>query len=89
MKGQNRPINDQETRRLILLSIKWINEVKIFNSDEELSRLVEEYQPDYMIVGADWKEKKVIGSEYAKIIGFFEKLNEHSTTNIIKRIANR
>ena len=89
MKGNNRPINDQEARRLMLMNIKWVNEVKIFNTDEELSQLVEEYQPDYMIVGADWKEKKVIGSEHAKIVGFFEKLNEHSTTNIIKRIANR
>ena len=89
MKGSGRPINDQEARRLILLSLKWVNDVVIFNTDEELTNLVKEYQPDYMIVGADWRERKVIGSEYAKIVGFFERMNEYSTTDIIKRIANR
>lgn len=89
MKGSGRPINDQETRRLILLSLKWVNDVVIFNTDEELTNLVKEYKPDYMIIGADWRERKVIGSEYAKIVGFFERMNEYSTTDIIKRIANR
>ena len=30
MKGNNRPIDDQEARRLMLMNIKWVNEVKIF-----------------------------------------------------------
>jgi D-beta-D-heptose 7-phosphate kinase/D-beta-D-heptose 1-phosphate adenosyltransferase len=89
MKDPGRPINSQEIRKFILLNFKWINDVIIFDSDEELTSLVAEYRPDYMIVGSDWKDKKIIGSEHAKIIGFFDRINEHSTTNIIERIADR
>jgi bifunctional ADP-heptose synthase (sugar kinase/adenylyltransferase) len=51
--------------------------------------MVKEYEPDYMIVGSDWKDKKVIGSEHAKIVGFFNRIDEHSTTKIIERITDR
>ena len=89
MKGPPRPINSEEIRKLILLNLKWVNDVVIFNSDEELTNLVARYEPDYMIVGADWSDKKVIGSEHAKIIGFFERIDEYSTTQTIQSIIDR
>jgi len=89
MKGPPRPINSEEVRKLILLNLKWVNDVVVFNSDEELTNLVARYEPDYMIVGADWKDKKVIGAEHAKIIGFFERIDEYSTTQTIQSIIDR
>tara|TARA_Y100000034_G_C6878857_1_gene402372 strand:- start:1402 stop:1803 length:402 start_codon:yes stop_codon:yes gene_type:complete len=89
MKDPTRPINSQEIRKFILLNLKWVNDVVIFNSDKELTNIVAEYSPDYMIVGGDWKDKKVIGAEHAKIIGFFERIDEYSTTKIIEDIADR
>ena len=86
-KGENRPINSESVRQQILLNFKWVNDVEIFSNDEELTNLVRLYSPDYMIVGSDWEGKHVIGSEYAKIVGFFERIDEFSTTEIIKRIA--
>ena len=89
MKGPTRPIKSAEIRKLILLNLKWVNDVIIFNSDEELTDLVAQYEPDYMIVGSDWKDKKVIGAEHAKIIGFFERIDEYSTTQTIQSIIDR
>jgi D-beta-D-heptose 7-phosphate kinase/D-beta-D-heptose 1-phosphate adenosyltransferase len=89
LKGENRPINSEEIRKFILMNFKWVNDVRIFSSDEELTQMVKEYEPDYMIVGSDWKDKKVIGSEHAKIVGFFNRIDEHSTTKIIERITDR
>tara|TARA_R110002074_G_C12427059_1_gene656484 strand:- start:827 stop:1225 length:399 start_codon:yes stop_codon:yes gene_type:complete len=86
-KGDNRPINPESVRQKILLNFKWVNDVEIFSNDEELTNLIRSYSPDYMIVGSDWKGKHVIGSEYAKIVGFFERIDEFSTTEIIKRIT--
>lgn len=86
-KGENRPINSEQIRTEMLLSLKWVNDVEIFSTDEELTQLVKNYQPDYMIVGSDWRNKRIIGSEYAKIVGFFERIDEFSTTEIIKRIT--
>ncbi len=88
-KGLHRPINNQEVRKFILMNFKWVNDVTIFNSDAELTALVSDYKPDYMIVGSDWKDKKVIGSEHAKLVGFFDRIDAYSTTKIIERITNR
>jgi rfaE bifunctional protein nucleotidyltransferase chain/domain len=89
LKGLERPVNSQEVRKFILMNFKWVNEVRIFDSDEELVNLVRQYAPDYMIVGSDWKGKKVIGSEYAKILGHYERIDEYSTSKIIKSITDR
>ena len=87
MKGDSRPINSESVRKEILLNIKWVNDVEVFSSDEELTSLVKTYSPDYMVVGSDWQNKRIIGSEYAKIVGFFERIDEFSTTDIIERIT--
>jgi rfaE bifunctional protein nucleotidyltransferase chain/domain len=88
-KGVSRPINKQEIRKYMLLSIKYVDEVRIFNNENELIELVKQVSPDIMIVGSDWKDKKVIGSEYAKEIRFFERIQEFSTTKTIENIINR
>jgi len=89
LKGPDRPINSEEIRRFILLNFRWVNDVKIFSSDDELTQLVKDYEPDYMIVGSDWQGKTVIGSQHAKILGYYERIDEYSTTKIIKNIADR
>tara|TARA_Y100000592_G_scaffold42587_1_gene67689 strand:- start:12106 stop:12504 length:399 start_codon:yes stop_codon:yes gene_type:complete len=89
MKGDSRPVNSQDDRKFILESIRYIDEVIIFNSKEELQGLVKEIRPAIMVVGSDWKGKEVIGSNYAKEVRFFDRIGDHSTTNIIESITHR
>jgi D-beta-D-heptose 7-phosphate kinase/D-beta-D-heptose 1-phosphate adenosyltransferase len=86
LKGENRPINNQRTRQTMLFHVKGVDEVSIFDSDEELINTVRSYQPDIMIVGSDYKNKKVIGSEYAKRLIFFDRIEEYSSTKVIRKI---
>ncbi len=88
-KGASRPINRQEIRKYMLLTLKYVDEVHIFNDENELTELVKTVSPDIMIVGSDWKDKKVVGSEYAKEVRFFERIQEFSTTKTIENIINR
>jgi rfaE bifunctional protein nucleotidyltransferase chain/domain len=88
-KGSSRPINRQEIRKYMLLAIKYVDEVHIFNDENQLAELVKTVSPDIMIVGSDWKDKKVIGSEYVKEVRFFERIQEFSTTKTIENITNR
>jgi len=88
-KGESRPINNVSDRSFMLQNLKHIGEVKIFNSDEELEELVKYYKPDIMIVGSDWKHKPVIGSQYAKELKFFDRIDEYSSTKIIQSIVDR
>ena len=88
-KGSTRPIYNSNNRKLILESIRYIDKVIVFNDDNELKNLVKLISPDIMVVGSDWKNKKVIGSNYAKEVRFFERLPEYSTTKTIQSIVDR
>jgi len=69
--------------------LKPVNQVEIFSSDEELEELIKGFNPDIMIVGSDYMNKKVIGSQYAKQLRFFKRIDEYSTTKIIQSIIDR
>lgn len=88
LKGPTRPINDESTRQTMLFHVKGVDEVSIFDSNEELINTIREYQPDIMIVGSDYKNKKVIGSEYAKRLIFFDRVERYSSTKVIEKIQN-
>ena len=83
LKGIDRPFNTTEDRKYFLQSVKYVNDVVVFDSREELINLVKEYQPDYMIIGDDYKYQIVYGSEHAKQLVFFEKIPKYSTTKIL------
>ena len=89
LKGEGRPINSAWERRKMLLNLKAVDEVEIFRSDEELKMWIKQVSPDIMIVGSDWEGKPVIGSEFAKELIYFKRIDEYSTTKIISDITNR
>lgn len=83
MKGKTRPFNNQEDRKYVLQSIRYIDEVLFFESSEELTYLIYVYNPDIMVVGSDWKGKEVVGSKHAKELVFFDRIGDYSTTKIL------
>ena len=83
LKGNDRPFNNQDDRKKMLESIKFVDEVVFFDSREELINSVKKYQPDIMVVGDDYRDQPVYGSEHAKELVFFEKLPEYSSTKIL------
>jgi|TARA_R100000353_G_scaffold94219_1_gene69129 D-beta-D-heptose 7-phosphate kinase/D-beta-D-heptose 1-phosphate adenosyltransferase len=82
-KGANRPFNNINDRVYALQSLKAVNEVYVFNSRKELEDLIENYQPDYLVVGSDWKDKDVVGGHFAKEIVYFNRIEGYSTTSIL------
>lgn len=92
LKGHNRPFNCLPFRVEFLNSIKYVNDVVIFDTDEELIKRIKDYSPDIMVIGSDYKNKPIIGSEYVKKIVYFERIEDLSTTNILtygKNIGDR
>jgi D-beta-D-heptose 7-phosphate kinase/D-beta-D-heptose 1-phosphate adenosyltransferase len=86
LKGDQRPIQNQETRKLILENLKSVDKVILFDSDEELIEHLKLYQADIMVKGSDYQDKSIIGYQYCKNIIFFERIIEYSTTNTVKKI---
>lgn len=86
LKGQKRPINKLEDRLEVLRSIKWIDEVVTFSTDLELEELIKDFSPDILLIGSDYKDKKIIGDKWAGEILFFEKYSDLSSTKIIQEL---
>lgn len=83
LKGVERPFNSTEVRKEMLLSLKSVDDVVTFDSREEMLKLIEEYSPDFMVVGSDYKDQEVIGSQLVKELIFFDRIPDFSTTKIL------
>ena len=89
LKGPQRPINNQEDRAFMLNSLKCVDAVWYFSSEEELEYILETYQPDIMVKGSDYRGKPIVGAHLCKEIKFYELVSNYSTTNTIKNIIDR
>jgi D-beta-D-heptose 7-phosphate kinase/D-beta-D-heptose 1-phosphate adenosyltransferase len=84
MKGNDRPYHTLEQRAFNLRSINGVYTVVSFGSDEELIRQIKLFEPDIFVIGSDYKDKPIIGSEYVKEIRYFDRIDEFSTTKILE-----
>jgi rfaE bifunctional protein nucleotidyltransferase chain/domain len=87
-KGFDRPINTLENRIEMIESLKYVNEISTFDSENELENLIKEWKPDIMVIGDDYIDRTVYGKEYVNEIIFFKKIPNYSTTNILKKLRN-
>lgn len=84
LKGNGRPVNNQNDRKEMLESIKFIDEVIIFNTKEEMCDLLIKKNINTIVIGDDYKDKPVTGSDIIEDIVFFKKIGNYSTTNYLK-----
>ena len=85
-KGKDRPYNKLEDRIKMLEALRFIDEVRSFNNTQGLEDLIKEISPDIMVLGSDWRGKKVVGEQYATELQFFDRIDGYSTTSILKYI---
>lgn len=85
LKGQSRPINNEEDRAYILSALECVDYVVIFDEDTPYE-LICKIQPDVLVKGADYEGKCVVGSDIAKETKLVEFVNGKSTTNTINKI---
>lgn len=88
LKGEDRPINDQYFRRYLLESLVWVDKVYVFDTDYQLEKYIESLKPSHMVIGEEYREKRIIGKEFCEKITFIPRIGDFSTTNIIKTMKN-
>ena len=90
LKGKDRPINNQNDRRIMLSNLKAVDIVEFFDSTEELIKLMERYKPDVYVKGSDWKhDKQSTAEQYCKKVIYYDRVEPYSTTKTIQDIINR
>lgn len=86
LKGDNRPINNQKFRKLILESLRFVDEVIIFNEDTPYE-LIKKIKPDLVVKGSDYNIENIVGKDLAEVM-IIPNIPEVSTTSIISKIKN-
>lgn len=89
LKGTSRPVNNENTRRIMLSNLKAVDLVEVFDTDEELMNIIKMYSPSVMFKGSDWKGQPIIGGHLVNHIEYFDRIDDYSTTNTIQHIINR
>jgi len=89
LKGQFRPINNQEDRKKMLTLINvGVTNVVFFDENTPL-RLIKKIRPDILVKGSDW-EGNVVGQEFIESYGgkviLYRHSSEHSTSKIIEKV---
>ncbi len=84
-KGPSRPINNLKDRMMFLTSIKHIDVVVPFASDDELEHYICEIEPDIMLIGDDYRGKPIIGSDFIGEIIYITR-DGKSSSDMIDRI---
>ncbi|HMS09678.1 MAG TPA: adenylyltransferase/cytidyltransferase family protein, partial [Pyrinomonadaceae bacterium] len=65
IKGPGRPVVGQDSRKAVLLALRAVDEVVIF---EELTpeKVIHNIKPDILVKGGDWSEDEIIGADFVK-----------------------
>lgn len=88
LKGDKRPINNEILRKSVLSAIKYIDGIEIFSSDNELEDAIKKLNIDTIVVGDDYKNKSVIGSNFVENVIFFPKIQNLSSSFIYESTIN-
>jgi len=84
MKGEGRPFHSEGQRVYNLLQIRDVDKIVVFDSDDSLRNHLQTYEPDIFVIGSDYIDKPIIGGEFAKEIKFFQRVDNLSTSKILK-----
>lgn len=86
LKGENRPIHTLEHRMFAIGSIKYVDDVVAFSSDDELRSLMLRYKPTIHVIGSDYIDQygKIIGVGIAEDLVFFDRIEDYSSSRIIQ-----
>ena len=89
LKGTARPINNQDSRVLLLASLLMVDAVVIFEEDTPLE-LINSIRPDVLVKGGDYAIEQIVGAKEVQLNGGRVVINPiiagYSTTDIIDKL---
>lgn len=91
LKGETRPIVDEESRAILLAAFQFIDLVVLFDEDTPYE-LISALQPDCLVKGADYNAEDIVGYDIVTARGGTVEtitfVDGFSTSSIVEKIAN-
>ena len=87
LKGNDRPINNEKDRKIILESITYVDKVIIFEEDTPYE-LIKILKPDLIVKGGDYLPSDVVGYDLCEV-RIFDTLKGYSSTSVINSLLTK
>lgn len=92
LKGPTRPINDEQSRALVMASLAMVDGVVIFDQDTPLE-IIKQLKPDVLVKGGDYTIDQIVGAKEVQEIGGRVVINPivegFSTTAIAEKLGKK
>ncbi|HOZ86288.1 MAG TPA: D-glycero-beta-D-manno-heptose 1-phosphate adenylyltransferase [Bacteroidia bacterium] len=90
-KAPNRPVNNEQTRALVLAGLASVDAIIFFDEETPL-KLIDFLKPDVLVKGDDYKAENIVGYDIVKANGgeviTIPFLTGYSTTQLIQKILS-
>ena len=88
---KNKPIQSFEERKIQLEAVKYIDEIFIYDTEEDLYKKLLDINPDVRILGSDYDipDKRFTGDDLNIPIHFHKRKHNYSSTNLRKKIVSK
>lgn len=92
IKGDDRPVNDQNSRAALLAALFFVDAIVIFEEDTPLD-LISALLPDILVKGADYSVENIVGAKEVIANGgevkTIDLVEGYSSTSIIQKIRKQ
>ena len=82
------PTQSLPEREIQLKAIRWVDDVRIYQTEHELVELLTLLKPDVRIIGADYKDKPFTGDDLPIEVVYNSRDHAFSTTELRNRVSN-
>lgn len=90
LKGDKRPISNQESRAMVLAAFSFVDYVVLFDEDTPYN-LIHEIRPNILVKGGDYTHDNVVGADFVESYGgrleLIPLVPGESTTNLVKKMV--
>ena len=91
LKGENRPIENEDSRAILLASLSFVDAVVLFSEKTPLNLIIS-LKPDILAKGGDYEIETIVGHKIVQNNGgeviLVPFIDGYSSTNIIDKIKN-
>ena len=88
LKGEGRPVNNEEARAMVLASLGFVDAVVLFDEDTPYE-LIQAVRPEVLVKGADYKPEEIVGydivTSYGGTVTTVPLVEGYSTTRLLSR----
>lgn len=89
IKGNSRPLNDQNARAMVLGSLFFVDAIILFDENTPLE-LIKKVKPHTLVKGSDYSENEIVGADVVKSCGgeivTIDFVEGYSSSDIIKKL---